>query len=194
MHLDLCTYFFVFIDAMNSLCCPVLLLCAGGASISTGFDCLVRCANVCLLVCICSQQQHNSNSAKIFFSFLFLFLCSSCSSYCHCFPILYCPAFWMRAWGSSFCTFWKCNNNNNDDDDVDDYSCGENQGRRIWKGGQQLERGDVCSLISGFGDELEDTEDVGLSSSSSCHILFLCVIVCVFVWQLPDSWWQTASV
>lgn len=72
-------------------------------------------------VCLLSQEQRGSVSAEIF-SFLLLMLCSSCSSYCHCFPIFYCPAFWTRARGSSICTFWKCNNNNNDDD----YSNGEN--------------------------------------------------------------------
>lgn len=35
-------------------------------------------------------------------------------------------------------------------------------------GRQQLGRGDVCFVVSGFGDDVCDTEDVGLSSSSSC--------------------------
>lgn len=52
--------------------------------------------------------------------------------------------------------------------------------------GRKSGRGEVC-LISGSGDEVEDTEKVGLSSSYFCHCCHpLCssVWMCVLVWQL----------
>lgn len=135
--------------AHTSVCLMMLwILCAApcscftltGVTISVRFDCALCCGDVCLLVCVCF---HRSRSVEIF-SFLFLMLRSSCSSYCHCFPIFYCPAFWTRARGSSICTFWKCNNNNNDDD----YSDGEKLREECLKG--RAEVGERWLLLCDF--------------------------------------------